>query len=41
MMRDRKREGAEGGKGTERDALSVNAVPVLYATPPPLPRGHE
>ena len=39
--RERERErGREGGKG-QTDALSVSAVPVLYATPPPLPRGHE
>lgn len=39
---ERQRERAsQGRKRTDRDALSVNAVPVLYATPPPLPQGHE
>lgn len=39
---ERQREGvSRGRKKTDRDALSGNAVPMLYATPPPLPQGHE
>lgn len=38
MMRERERE----RRGRNRDAFSMNAVPVLCATPPPpLPLGHE
>lgn len=39
-MRDREKVSG-GWKRMDRDALSVNAVPVLYATPPPLPQGNE